>query len=225
MLHHEQREAAEDDAHPERVGDEVRLEETIETRHRKADAGQHQAERDQNHPELPQAGQRLGRLIGICAFHYRLSGAAPSALPRIQLAALVGRHVRHRRVLAQLKRPDVRDDQPSIANRHLLGVSLHRPKTVGDDVEEIADLLLAQAILVIRRRLSQAALHDHALSVAQPSVAGRAVDVEARLAARHLLAPDRERELSHELPVHLPGVERIVGLQPSTRDRPGGRAA
>ena len=63
-----------------------------------------------------------------------------------------------RRVLAELQRPDVGGDRPAIAHGHLCAVVLHRAEAVGDHVEEVAVLLLAQAILVIRRRLAQATL-------------------------------------------------------------------
>ena len=66
VLHHQQREAAEDHAHPERVGDQVRLEKTIGARHEVAGHGQHDAEHAGDHAELPHARQRrAGRQVGF----------------------------------------------------------------------------------------------------------------------------------------------------------------
>ena len=144
------------------------------------------------------------------------------ALPRvagIERATAIRGHVLDRRMLAQLQRAHVGDDQPAIADGNLFRVALHGAEAVGDHVVEVAGPFLAQAILVVRRRLAQAALHDHALPVAEPSVARRAVDVEALLSAHEILAADRKRELIDRLSADLAGVERFVVAQPAARDR------
>src|SRR5204862_4018712 len=109
--------------------------------------------------------------------------------------------------------------------RNLFRVSLHRAEAVRDDVKEVTVLLLAQAILVVRGGLAQAALHHHAVAVAEPSVARRAIDVEALLTARQFFAADREGEFIDRHSGNLPGVERFVVPQPAARDRARGRGA
>jgi hypothetical protein len=54
-------------------------------------------------------------------------------------------------------------------------------------------------------------------------VARRAVDVEALLSARQLVAADRERNFVDGLAGDLAGVERFVVAQPAARDRAGRR--
>src|SRR5438552_18323489 len=74
--------------------------------------------------------------------------------------------------ITQLKRPDIRDDPPAVVLGDPLVIAVHSAVAVGDDVIEVSRQCIAQAIQVIRRRLGKAALHDHAISVAQSSVAG-----------------------------------------------------
>src|SRR5205085_9549968 len=96
---------------------------------------------------------------------------------------LAGRHVGGGALLAQLQGANVGDDLPAIINRNLRRVIGHCAEAVADNVENITDRRLPQTILVIRRRLLVAAFGDHALTVAEPSVTDRAIDVETLLAA------------------------------------------
>src|SRR5262245_20129138 len=93
------------------------------------------------------------------------SGIATSALrasvsPDIERSSLRRRNVRERRVLAQLQRADVGDDRPAVFGADLRRVVGHRAEAVGDDVEEVPDGRLSQAILVVGRRLAVTALDD-----------------------------------------------------------------
>ena len=77
---------------------------------------------------------------------------------------------------------------------------------------------LPQAVDVVRRRLAVAAPHDHAVAAAGAVVAGRAVDVEALLAAQDHFLGDRERESVDRLAVGaLAGVEDGVVVQVAAR--------
>jgi len=95
----------------------------------------------------------------------------------------------------------------------------HGAKTIAHDVEEIADRGLAQTLGVVRRRVFEAALHNHAVAVTQFRVAGRTVDVEALLSARHHLGGNRERHVIAIVAADFAGVEIGVGLQMPTRHR------
>ena len=68
---------------------------------------------------------------------------------------------------------------------------------VGDHVVEMLHRRLAQAIDVVGRRRRKAALHDHAVPVAELGMAGRAVDAEALLPA--LQQRERHRRRLHRL--------------------------
>src|SRR5436853_2083163 len=83
---------------------------------------------------------------------------------------LAGRHVGGGALLAQLQGTNVGDDLPAIINRNLRRVIGHCAEAVGDNVENITDRRLPQTILMIRRQLLVAAVGNHALTVAEPSV-------------------------------------------------------
>src|SRR5690606_12661178 len=117
-----------------------------------------------------------GSVMSRPSFMGRAGGGRLAALER---AAHVGRDVVERGALAQLQRPDVGDDGPAIAGRNLCRVARHLSESVGDDVEEVAHALVAQARVVERHRALEAAAHHHAVAVAELRMAGRAVDVEA----------------------------------------------
>src|SRR5688500_9013770 len=97
------------------------------------------------------------------------------------MPAVCFREPGHFRVLAQLQRPDVRRDGPAIDRRHLDGVVSHGAVTVSDHVEEVPNWSRTQALDMERRGRAQAALHDHALTVSNMAVTGRAIDVVALL--------------------------------------------
>src|SRR6188768_230262 len=126
------------------------------------------------------AVSRLGRRAGLAA---------------LETLALDLRQVADARVLAELKGTDVGDDRPPVLRRHLRGVVRHLAEAARHHVEEVAGLLVAQARIVVRRRLLVAALDDHAVAVAGDAVARRAVDVEALAAAHDDVGRDRHRDL------------------------------
>src|SRR5207247_8755612 len=86
-------------------------------------------------------------------------------------------------VLTDLQRSDVGHDRPAIGYVYLCRVAGHGAEAVTDDAEQIVDWRLAQAIDMERRRVTESALHDHAIAVAHIAVAGDAEDLEALLAA------------------------------------------
>src|SRR6476659_2613931 len=88
-----------------------------------------------------------------------------------QLPALIRRYVVDLSVLAELQRANIGDDRPAILWRYTVGVGIHHAEAVGDHVEEVASRRLAQPILVERGRRREAALHDHAVAVADRAVA------------------------------------------------------
>src|SRR5438067_4145906 len=89
------------------------------------------------------------------------------------------------RVLAQLQSAHVGDDGPAIVRPDLRRVVGHRAEAVGDHVEEVADRRITEAVLMVGRRPTVPAAHDHPVSLPGAAVARRAVNVEPLLAARH----------------------------------------
>jgi hypothetical protein len=122
-----------------------------------------------------------------------------------------------------LEGPHVGGDEPPIADRNLFGITLHRAEPVRDDIEKIAHAFLPKAILVITRRLSQTALHDHAIAIAKTAVAGRAVDIEALLTALDVVVGNRERDRFDQLTIQLARMQRFILAQPPARDSACGR--
>src|SRR5262245_50414485 len=119
----------------------------------------------------------------------------------LELAAPVGRDVGQRCPLTQLERAHVEGDRPAVGDRDLLGVVRHDAEAARHDVEEVAVRLVAQPLLVKRRRLAVAALHDHPLAGADAVMARRAEDVVALVAARQDRRRDGDRGLPHQLTV------------------------
>jgi len=125
-----------------------------------------------------------------------------------------------RRVLAVLQRPDVGDDRPAIARINLHAIVGHRAEPVRDDVEEVADVRLAQPVDVVRGRLTlEAALNDHAVAAASPVVTRAAIDVVSLLAPIEDLLVDGERELLDRCLVDLAGEEGLVVGERPARNR------
>src|SRR5437588_6331252 len=110
--------------------------------------------------------------------------AAQNTLP------LFGRQVVQLHAPRELERAYVGDDFPAVFRRNLLGVGRHRAPAVRYHVEEVRGgrHVLLKPVLIIRRRLAEAAADDHAVAFAGRAVADDAVDVEA-------LAPAPERGL------------------------------
>jgi hypothetical protein len=114
---------------------------------------------------------------------------------------VIRRYIVHGGALAQLQRPNVGGNGPAVRDRQLRRVVLHRPEPVRHHIEEIADRCVAQAIVVIRGRLAESALHDHAVALAGAAVARRTEHVEALLPALHDVHGHRHREGLGRLPV------------------------
>src|SRR5438270_13978232 len=110
--------------------------------------------------------------------------AALNALP------LYGRQVVELHAPRELERSYVGDDLPTVFRRNLLGVGRHCAPAVRYHVEEVRGWrhVLLKPVLIIRRRLAEAAAHDHAVALARRAVADDAVDLEA-------LAPAAEHGL------------------------------
>ena len=135
--------------------------------------------------------EALGRVVGVASCHASASSWPCAALPaprrpaRRRGAPVGRRHVVDRRVLAELQRADVGGDRPAVARRDLRGVVRHRAEAVGDHVEEVADGACRS-----RSRGSDAGWRSRAARPCRcrrrAAVAGRAVDVEALLAALQL---------------------------------------
>src|ERR1039458_9851181 len=140
-----------------------------------------------------EAGARLGR-------SGRGSGGSLSVIGRHDDNAgwrllgdlLTGWNIRFGGVLAQLQSTNVGGDRPAVLRRDLSGIVGHGAKAIGHNVKEISDRGLAQTVRVVRRRALITTLHDHAVAVAEFRVAGRTVDVEALLSARHHLGCHRK---------------------------------
>ena len=122
-------------------------------------------------------------------------------------------------VLAQLQRAHVRGDRPAIAHRNLRGVVGHRAEPVRDDVEDVSGRRLPKPIDMERRRPPISALHDHAVAFAGEAVARRTEDVVALAAAPHQRLIDGKRKHRRRLPADATGVEQLVLVQVTLRDR------
>src|SRR5437879_2409247 len=112
-----------------------------------------------------------------------LAGAWTTTIANLRSAA--------RRHLAQLQRTNIGNDGPAILRRHLRRVTRHRAPTVRHHVEEMSHWRLAQTIVVIRRRKTEAPPDNHAIAVAGHAVTYPAEDLIALLAAIDRLSRDR----------------------------------
>src|SRR5690242_12329582 len=99
--------------------------------------------------------------------------AASWLLLRLQLRAFLSRNVGERRMLAQLQRANIGDDRPAVAWPHAVAIAVHHAIAIGDDVEEMLVVRVAQARLMQARRLRHAALHDDAIAAAGAIMARR----------------------------------------------------
>src|SRR5664280_2241566 len=133
------------------------------------------------------SGIRLGQARPESSFVQRLP---------IFLSEKIFRHV-----LGSLQGTDPGDDRPAVLGRHLHGVAGHLAEAVRHDVEEVARTFGSQAVHVEGIRALEAALHDHALTLARPAVARRAEDVEALLAAQEERAREWHGDLLDEFSV------------------------
>src|SRR4051794_10694016 len=120
---------------------------------------------------------------------------------RLQVVALRFGDVINRAVLADLQGADIGGDVPAVFRADALVVAVHRAKAVGDDVEEVTNRGIAQALVVKGGRVDEAALGDHAVAVSEPAMADGAEDFELLMSALQVLACDREWESVGDLPV------------------------
>src|SRR5262249_21956028 len=102
---------------------------------------------------------------------------------RPDLSLIAHRQIFVDRALAQLQSADVGNDLPAIFRRQLIGIARHCAVAVGDHVVKMAGRRFAQTILMISRRVTEPALRDHPVSIAQPAVTWRASDIESVLAS------------------------------------------
>src|SRR5262249_51989268 len=138
---------------------------------------------------------------------------------------LTGRNVSLGCILAQLQCADVGHYGPTVARRNLRRVIRHSAEAVGHDVEEISQRRFSQPIDVIRRGTSITALHNHSITVADPPVAGRTVDVEAVLAASHDFRRNRKGHVVARVVADFSRVEVRVFMQLLARDCTSDRIA
>ena len=95
----------------------------------------------------------------------RIPTAQACALPgagSLQRPFLLEGKVGDGRVLAELERPDIGRDGPTIRRLHALGKRIHRAMTVRDHVIEVLHRCLAQTLDCIGGRRREASLHDDA---------------------------------------------------------------
>src|SRR5258708_3812533 len=135
----------------------------------------------------------------------------------MELRSFFFRHVRQRRVLAQLEGADVRDDRPAVAHRNPVFIGIHPANAAGDHIEIVADRSAAQSFGVERRRTREPAAHDHAVPRTHAVMTNGAVDVVALMAAfehrpRHGIREDRRLFAM----VHA-GVKQRIRLQMTPR--------
>jgi len=140
-----------------------------------------------------------------------------------EVGALIGGHVRERGVLAALERADVGGDGPAVGDGDAIGVGIHHAVAVRDDVEEMADGRIAEALLVVGRRRRKTAAHDDAATVAVAAVADRAVDVETLAAALEEFARQWDGKLGRERAVADSRRENIAGGRGAAGDGVRGR--
>ena len=110
-----------------------------------------------------------------------------------------------------LQGADIRDVRAAVARRYLRGKIRHGAKAVGNHVVKVADGHLPQPVLVIGRRMAEAAVCNHAVAVALEAVARRAEDVVALSAALEKHARHRQRKFVRVLGNN----QRVVDKRPS----------
>src|SRR6201999_2423 len=72
-----------------------------------------------------------------------------------------------RRVLAELQSADIGGDRPAIRRGGAIGVGVHHPMALGDDIDDIVGADIAQPCLMIARRLREAAIGHRAVAIAR----------------------------------------------------------
>src|SRR5581483_10426788 len=128
----------------------------------------------------------------------------------LQSGRLTGRHLRHRRVPAQLERPYVSHDRPPVAQAYLVPVLWHCPESVRDHGVQVPGRRAANSFGVEVGRLNEAAPRDHASSIADPPMARTAIDVEAFLPTRQKPFIDGNRDGGYKVAVRGPLLHRLI---------------
>ena len=95
---------------------------------------------------------------------------------------------------------------------------MHRSKSIGHDIKIVSDRLRPDPITRIRRRMAEASLHDHSVSVPRLAVARRAEYVEPLLAANENGAGERKRQRVHKLIATFPRIKSLIRVQLSACD-------
>src|SRR5665213_712262 len=121
----------------------------------------------------------LVSIISICP------SFRPSFRMTCQFRAFVVRHIGNRHLPAKLQRAHVGNNGPAVRHRYAIGVGIHHSKAIGDYIKIMPHRSGPQSVLMKRRRMPEAALHDHAVSIARKSVTWRAKHVVAFTAAFH----------------------------------------
>src|ERR1044071_9920413 len=98
---------------------------------------------------------------------------------RLEARPVRWRQVVARRVLTQLQRANVRDYCPALVGSESSSVRIHDAVAVRDDIEEVTVGSRSQSIGMQRGRRGKAAVHDQPIAVADGTVTGRAIDLEA----------------------------------------------
>lgn len=99
--------------------------------------------------------------------------------------ALVVRHVVNPGVLAELQRPDISDDSPTIENVNPIGITGHRAETISDNVEEVSRWGIPQTDNMQRWRFAKTTADNHAVPVASAGMADGTVNIEPLTSSRH----------------------------------------
>ena len=89
----------------------------------------------------------------------------------------------------------------------------HRAKSLRHHLKKISQRRLSQAVGVIRRRALKSALHNHSIAIAQPGMAGSAINVKALAATIQHFLGDRKRHVVARVFPNFSGVEISVLIE------------
>src|SRR5690554_2513465 len=87
------------------------------------------------------------------------------------------------RILAKLQGSNIGDNSPAICRVETVGIAMHHPVALGDDVEKIPRRRLAQCLRMKGRGQREIVPGDDSLPAACAPVAGRAEDIKSLLPA------------------------------------------
>src|SRR5207302_8671879 len=104
----------------------------------------------------------------------------------LQNGALVRWYIVDFGVFAELQHPNIGSDAPTVVRFHARSVARHGAKAIGHDIEKVPDRRFDQLLGVIRRGLPKTTPHHHSISIPDPAVTRRTVDVKPLLAAKQI---------------------------------------